>query len=62
MVTERTDEDAESAGPPLTGCPCGCRTRLPWLDDPDCVRHQPYTFDYGLYDRAKRYLTLVVDR
>ena len=25
----------------ITGCPCGCRTRLPWLDDPDCVRHQP---------------------
>ena len=24
-----------------TGCPCGCRTRLPWFDDPDCIRHQP---------------------
>ena len=25
----------------LSGCPCGCRTRPPWGDDPDCVRHQP---------------------
>jgi hypothetical protein len=25
----------------LTGCPCGCLTKLPWFDDPDCVRHQP---------------------
>jgi hypothetical protein len=24
-----------------SGCPCGCRTRLPWIDDPDCIRHQP---------------------
>jgi len=23
------------------GCPCGCRTRLPWLDDPDCIRNRP---------------------
>jgi hypothetical protein len=23
------------------GCPCGCRTRLPWVDDPDCLRHRP---------------------
>jgi hypothetical protein len=25
----------------LTGCPCGCMTRLPWLDDPGCIRHRP---------------------
>lgn len=25
----------------FTGCPCGCMTKLPWLDDPDCARHQP---------------------
>lgn len=25
---------------PLTGCPCGCMTKLPWLDDPDCSRHK----------------------
>jgi len=25
----------------LTGCPCGCSTRLPFSDDPDCIRHQP---------------------
>jgi len=24
-----------------TGCPCGCMTKLPYFDDPDCVRHQP---------------------
>lgn len=24
-----------------TGCPCGCTTKLPWIDDPDCVRHLP---------------------
>jgi hypothetical protein len=24
-----------------TGCPCGCRTRPPWLDDPACIRHRP---------------------
>jgi len=23
------------------GCPCGCRTRLPYTDDEDCVRNQP---------------------
>ena len=26
---------------PVTGCPCGCMTRLPWIDDPDCARHRP---------------------
>ena len=31
----------ERAGPLPTGCPCGCRTRLPWIDDPDCIRHLP---------------------
>ena len=25
----------ERAGPLPTGCPCGCRTRPPWIDDPD---------------------------
>lgn len=25
------------------GCPCGCETRPPWIDDPDCVRHEPLT-------------------
>lgn len=24
-----------------TGCPCGCLTKPPWLDDEDCVRHRP---------------------
>jgi hypothetical protein len=24
-----------------TGCPCGCRTRLPYIDDEDCARHRP---------------------
>lgn len=23
------------------GCPCGCLTKLPYFDDPDCIRHQP---------------------
>lgn len=32
------------------GCPCGCRTRLPWIDDPECVRHQPVSFDLELYE------------
>lgn len=27
--------------PTWTGCPCGCRTKLPWFDDEDCVRHLP---------------------
>lgn len=22
-------------------CPCGCLTKLPYFDDPDCIRHQP---------------------
>jgi hypothetical protein len=35
-----------------SGCPCGCRTRLPWLDDPQCARHRPVTADPGLYDGA----------
>ena len=36
----------------LTGCPCGCRTKLPWIDDPDCIRHQPTgpARDFGSYD------------
>jgi hypothetical protein len=34
------------------GCPCGCRTRLPWIDDPECVRHQPFAYDLELYERA----------
>jgi len=24
-----------------TGCPCGCRSVLPWSDDADCIHHQP---------------------
>lgn len=24
----------------FTGCPCGCMTKLPYLDDPDCARHR----------------------
>jgi hypothetical protein len=27
----------------VTGCPCGCRTWLPWIDDPECLRHRPHT-------------------
>lgn len=23
------------------GCPCGCTTRPPWIDDPECIRHAP---------------------
>lgn len=36
------------------GCPCGCRTRLPYADDPDCVRHLPVPKprDWGGYDVA----------
>lgn len=27
-----------------TGCPCGCVTRPPWLDDADCARYRrPYS-------------------
>lgn len=22
------------------GCPCGCTSKPPWVDDPDCVRHR----------------------
>ena len=25
----------------MTGCACGCLTRLPYFDDPDCARHRP---------------------
>lgn len=40
--------------PRWTGCPCGCLTKLPWFDDPDCVRHlpTPEPRDYGGYDAA----------
>jgi hypothetical protein len=24
----------------FTGCPCGCMTKLPYFDDPDCVRNR----------------------
>jgi hypothetical protein len=35
-----------------TGCPCGCRTWLPWIDDPDCARHRPLppAREWGGYD------------
>lgn len=37
----------------MTGCPCGCMTRLPWLDDPDCIRHRPLRIiEYTGYDVA----------
>lgn len=36
-----TRRNQAASTPPRTGCPCGCRTRLPWLDDPECIRHQP---------------------
>lgn len=37
---------------PWTGCPCGCMTRLPWVDDPDCARHLPIgpPREWGAYD------------
>jgi hypothetical protein len=25
----------------LSGCPCGCMTKLPWFNDPDCLRNKP---------------------
>lgn len=27
--------------PRLTGCPCGCLTKPPYIDDPECVRRGP---------------------
>ncbi len=41
------------ARPADIGCPCGCVTRLPWLDDEDCVRHLPLpeARDWPVYDR-----------
>lgn len=36
-----TDAPADTTTTMLSGCPCGCRTQLPWFDDPDCVRHRP---------------------
>lgn len=24
-----------------TGCPCGCMTKLPWYDDPECILNRP---------------------
>jgi hypothetical protein len=27
--------------PRQIGCACGCESRLPWVDDPECVRHWP---------------------
>jgi hypothetical protein len=35
------DVRASLARGPVTGCRCGCLTRLPWFDDPDCARHRP---------------------
>jgi hypothetical protein len=34
------------------GCPCGCATRLPWTDDPGCIRHKPLppARDWPVYD------------
>ena len=34
------------------GCPCGCESRLPFVDDPDCVRRlpTPEPREWGGYD------------
>lgn len=34
------------------GCPCGCRTRRPWLHDPECIRYRPLgpAIEYPDYD------------
>jgi hypothetical protein len=45
-----------------TGCPCGCMTKLPYVDDLACVRHQPLTFDWALYDCASRAPVLAAGR
>lgn len=36
----------------LTGCPCGCRSVPPYIDDPDCARHKPLgpVVEWGTYD------------
>lgn len=34
-------------------CPCGCLTKPPYFDDPECVRHRPFTYDLTLYERAE---------
>lgn len=26
----------------LTGCPCGCISKLPYLDDPECARNRQW--------------------
>lgn len=36
-VDPATDTIAE---PRLTGCPCGCKTKPPFLDDWQCARHR----------------------
>ncbi len=40
---QQTSAGSGTSGTTLlrTGCPCGCRTRLPWLDDESCIRHRP---------------------
>lgn len=40
--------------PRLSGCPCGCLTKLPYLDDPGCIRHRPLpeARDWPGYDRS----------
>ncbi len=41
-VSPGTALDASTiARGPVTGCPCGCATWLPWIDDPGCARHRP---------------------
>lgn len=25
----------------LPGCPCGCESKPPYVDDPACIRHKP---------------------
>jgi hypothetical protein len=37
---------------PWPGCVCGCETRLPWYDDPACIRHRPLP-DVGPCCRAE---------
>lgn len=40
-VAEPTATTTTRIAQAAVGCPCGCRTWPPFIDDPDCVRHQP---------------------
>ena len=57
---DRAESKNTGAGKPSItarwlNCPCGCQTRLPFIDDPRCIRYRPMppAVDWPHYDTSE---------